>query len=512
MVVAPSNNNVIYAATSNAIHKTTNGGGNWTNITIGLPSNAITYVSVHDLNPNFIWVSLSGFSNGNKVYKSVDGGNSWINVSGNLPNLPINCVVYENGSNNGIYVGTDMGIYYKNDDLSLWQSYTAGLPNVIVNELEIHYGAGKIRAATYGRGLWESDLFVTAQPTAQFFSPDTSICPGNCSRFTNTTPNLGLQWQWYFPGGTPSTSTALNPIICYPANGSYHVSLVVSNPIGTDSVYAANYIVVQNPQIGSPPPLTEDFQSINSIPAGWSIINDDNDVTWKHSSSVGGFGQSSSSIFLDNYSTNFKGKRDYLVSPLLDFSNVVNSEITFDVAHVQWSSARSDTLAIYYSLDCGVTRNLLWEKGSSELTTLTNYYPLFFTPTPNEWRNDTINLNALSGLSSVVLLFENKSDDGNVIYLDNINLQHVFGVGLEEHHDNDLTVYPNPFINTLTIKNSAPINHIEIYNSIGKLVLSKSVHSTSTQHVLNLNYFTSGFYLIKVSSDQGIITKNLIKH
>ena len=33
-----------------------------------------------------------------------------------------------------------------------------GLPNVIVNELEIHYGSGKIRAATFGRGVWESDL------------------------------------------------------------------------------------------------------------------------------------------------------------------------------------------------------------------------------------------------------------------------------------------------------------------------------------------------------------------
>jgi hypothetical protein len=31
-----------------------------------------------------------------------------------------------------------------------------------VNELEVNLNAGKIRAATYGRGLWESDLFTSS--------------------------------------------------------------------------------------------------------------------------------------------------------------------------------------------------------------------------------------------------------------------------------------------------------------------------------------------------------------
>jgi hypothetical protein len=32
------------------------------------------------------------------------------------------------------------------------------MPNVIINELEMYYPTKKIRAATYGRGIWESDL------------------------------------------------------------------------------------------------------------------------------------------------------------------------------------------------------------------------------------------------------------------------------------------------------------------------------------------------------------------
>ncbi|NRA11550.1 MAG: PKD domain-containing protein, partial [Crocinitomicaceae bacterium] len=361
LVVAPSNSNTIYAATDNIIYKTINGGGNWTDITSGLPGNAITYITVHDLNPNILWVSISGFTNGNKVYKSINGGTSWVNVSGNLPNLPVNCITYEYGSNNGIYIGTDIGIYYKNDDLATWQLFSDNLPNVIVNELEIHYGSGKIRAATYGRGLWESNLFVTALPTAQFHSPDTNICPNNCAKFTNTTPNLGLTWQWYFPGGTPSTSTDLNPLICYPSTGNYNVSLIVSNPAGTDSTYSSNYIVVQNQTTGISLPLSEGFENTPSIPNNWKINNPDNDITWSHNTVVGGFGLSASCLFLDNFSTNFDGEKDYFVSPTLDFSSITTAKMIFDVAYRQWSPAKSDTLAVYYSLDCGLTKNLLWE-------------------------------------------------------------------------------------------------------------------------------------------------------
>ena len=36
------------------------------------------------------------------------------------------------------------------------------LPNVIVKELEINYAGNKIRAATFGRSLWESDLYALA--------------------------------------------------------------------------------------------------------------------------------------------------------------------------------------------------------------------------------------------------------------------------------------------------------------------------------------------------------------
>lgn len=509
LVVAPSNNNVIFAATDNIIRKTTNGGSNWTDITGTLPNLAITYIAVHNTNPDTLWVSLSGYTSGDKVYKSEDGGSSWINVSGNLPNMPINCITYEYGSNNGLYVGTDLGIYYKNDDLAQWQMFMDGLPNVIVNELEIHYGSGKIRAATFGRGIWESDLFTTAPPTAQFYSPDTLICPNNCSKFHNTTPNLGLQWQWYFPGGTPSTSTDLNPIVCYPSTGNYDVSLVAYNPLGSDSLYKAAYIDVQNPANGISLPLSENFESIAGVPTGWYVVNPDGGVTWEHDPSVGGFSNSSSSFHLDNFSSDFSGERDYLVSPLLDFTGINDAEMTFDVAHARWWFTRSDTLAVYYSTDCGVTKNLLWEKDAATLATA-NDQPIYFIPDFDEWRNDTVDLSPVIGLNPVEIWIENKSDNGNLTYIDNINIYQKFGVGIQEKLNDEFTIYPNPFNNSIRIEGLTANANIQLYSSIGKLVHESVLNLT--EKTVSFENLTKGFYLLKIEIEGKVFTKNLIKN
>ena len=76
----------------------------------------------------------------------------------NLPALPVNCIVYQGGANDDLYIGTDIGVYYKDNTMTEWVPFNNGLPNVIVNELEIHYSEGTISAATYGRGVWESPL------------------------------------------------------------------------------------------------------------------------------------------------------------------------------------------------------------------------------------------------------------------------------------------------------------------------------------------------------------------
>ena len=47
-----------------------------------------------------------------------------------------------------------------NDTISDWLPYFESLPNVIVNEIEVNNTSGKVRAATYGRGIWESNIYT----------------------------------------------------------------------------------------------------------------------------------------------------------------------------------------------------------------------------------------------------------------------------------------------------------------------------------------------------------------
>lgn len=181
VVYAPSNPSTIYAATYNCIFKTTNGGTVWTQVNNNLPNSPISYIAVHPTNPSIVYVTMSGFNDGKKVFKSVNGGIAWSNFSGTLPNLPTNCIALENNSNEGMYVGMDVGVFYRDNTLTDWIPFFDGLPNVKVAELEIHHAAHKLVAATYGRGIWWSDTY-------SWLNSVNELSPGKAAGF-NLYPN-----------------------------------------------------------------------------------------------------------------------------------------------------------------------------------------------------------------------------------------------------------------------------------------------------------------------------------
>jgi hypothetical protein len=177
LAVAPSNTQVIYAGSYYNLYKSTNGGGSWSTVT--LPAyDAVTSIEIHPTNPLIVWITFSGYSAGSKVFKTEDGGATWTNISGTLPNLPTNTIEYD--KNTGVlYLGNDLGVFVRHPDMQDWQLFDTGLPNVIVTELEIQYSSGRLRAATYGRGLWESDLF-TGTVTPSYCAPVyTNGCTGD---------------------------------------------------------------------------------------------------------------------------------------------------------------------------------------------------------------------------------------------------------------------------------------------------------------------------------------------
>jgi len=162
LAISPSNSNILYSADQTNMWKTTDGGGtNWTSVSLPSTANYITYIAVKNSDPNTIWITFGGYTDGSKVYESSNGGVDWINISTGLPNIPVMCIVQDKTATdrNVLFAGTDVGVYIK-DGSNNWTSYSNGLPNVVVSELEILYSAGgdKLRAGTFGRGLWETTI------------------------------------------------------------------------------------------------------------------------------------------------------------------------------------------------------------------------------------------------------------------------------------------------------------------------------------------------------------------
>ncbi|WP_196891531.1 T9SS type A sorting domain-containing protein [Aureivirga marina] len=157
LTIAPSNPNIIYIASNTNLYRTTNGGSSWQTIT--QPSdNRITSIAVNSTNPNEVYITYSGYTAGEKVYKSTNSGGSWTNISGSLPNIPMHKILYETGGNGNLYLGTDVKVFRLNqqDVEGDWEIFGNGLPNVIVNDMEIFYGeVNRLRIATFGRGIWD---------------------------------------------------------------------------------------------------------------------------------------------------------------------------------------------------------------------------------------------------------------------------------------------------------------------------------------------------------------------
>lgn len=153
LVVAPSNTRFIYASKGSTLYRITNGGANYSAVTA--PA-SITSIFVSKKNPLNIWITCS--SSTNRVFVSNDGGTNFTNISAGLPSMAARSVVVDEDTIQTIYVGMNIGVYYRDNQNNTWAEHAVGLPLVAVNEVEIQKSSNKLRVATYGRGVWESYL------------------------------------------------------------------------------------------------------------------------------------------------------------------------------------------------------------------------------------------------------------------------------------------------------------------------------------------------------------------
>lgn len=512
--VGSNNSNIIYInqqpASGNVgtLWKSIDGGLTWNTCTIPSGNSRRMVLSIDPTNANNLWIAYPDGANGFKTFKTTNGATTWTNLTSSiLNNESIQSIVHIPGTDGGIYAATNKAVYYRNNTTN-WVLDNAGLPTFTNgNILRPFFRDNKIRLASYGKGIWESQLNETPSFPIARINVDKLTQVGICDldsfyyedhSFINHT---NATWQWTFPTGSPTTSTERNPVVLFAQAGSHLAVLQVTDANGNSDI---DSLFVQVSFYSLPTLVQEDFEGL-FLPNGWSVENQDNGASWVLSSTAGGFGNSSKSALFNNYDYDSQGTFDDLVVNF-DASKIsANPYLTYDVAYARWGGGYSDTLAILASTDCGLTYQELYINGGVTLATAPDIQS-FFTPSATQWRKDSLNLFFYNGVNNLQIAFRNIGDWGNNLYIDNINLDNQSVIA--EHNNSYLTMFPNPINRDglLTLK-TIPFSKIRIVDILGKIVQEAKGEGTVT---ISLNNLKSGTYIVCIESATQIWNKPLI--
>jgi hypothetical protein len=340
-------------------------------------------------------------------------------------------------------------------------------------------------------------------------STSTTSCLVNDGTVTATviggTPPYTYLWS---NGEVSSSITGL-------AAGSYTVTVTDAN--GCKKVLTTMVTISGAVPVNILKPMKEGFESGANIPNGWTLENPDGDAAWQVVTNVAHTG--TNAIGFDNCDGNgpgsdMSGTKDRFITAAYDFSSNTTASIAFDLAYAVLNyknQTRSDTLAIYSSIDCGATWNQLYLKAGTDLSNITTSVSCW-TPTDADWRTEIIDLSMLAGKSNVVFAFENRSNWGEWIYLDNINITAV--TGMEEINPlAAFSIYPNPASTAFTIEGTSNTEkiHYALYNILGLEVKAGDIETNGNffNEKIQVSNFSRGMYFIKLSDKKNTWTKKL---
>ncbi len=328
------------------------------------------------------------------------------------------------------------------------------------------------------------------------------------------------QQQW--TGSLATGETAYIPINAVTlADGPHDLNIYVSNPNnGVDelpdndtkdiSIVVANEANVFSLSL----PVQEGFETPNFPPTLWEVFSTGGATSAWGVTSAGGFGTSANGVAVDFFSSNTTGHKQSLVSPYFEVPAGNTVSLSFNYAYARKDSLTNDTLGVYFSFDCGNTWTEFWRKEGIRLQTAP-IQNLSFVPTAAQWEQAAgINLPQSSGQSRVRIKFEASSDNGNNIYLDDINLVYwVVGVSEALIPNRVINLYPNPAANSITIQEegaSFESHTISLFDLQGRLIHVQLATDLHNGHTIDVSALNSGMYLVKVSNKAGDVYKKLL--
>lgn len=182
IAVAPSDPDVVYAGLSGGRAKVTRNAlagtaATWTDISAGLPLRWINGIAVDSNSSSIAYAVVAGFTgpadNLGHIFHTTDGGTTWVDISGNLPNIPVKEIVPDQDVPGTLYAASDQGVFVTLDRGKTWAPLGGNMPNVVVLGLKLHRPTRTLRAATFGRGMWDIQVPLASTPLPGLFAGGT---------------------------------------------------------------------------------------------------------------------------------------------------------------------------------------------------------------------------------------------------------------------------------------------------------------------------------------------------
>jgi photosystem II stability/assembly factor-like uncharacterized protein len=156
------NNMILISRDSPAnVYRSSDEGYTWTDITANgnFADASLMNVRAAPLDGQTFYLLRGSYSTG-QVLKSTNFGNSWTDISSDLPKIPADDIFVDPDNGGTIYLGNDFGVYRTTNSGGNWTRLNNGFPFIPVIEFSYfnYNGTRLLRAATYGKGVFELDL------------------------------------------------------------------------------------------------------------------------------------------------------------------------------------------------------------------------------------------------------------------------------------------------------------------------------------------------------------------
>ena len=290
---------------------------------------------------------------------------------------------------------------------------------------------------------------------------------------------------------------------------SYNVELAASPYNLTAQLNSVNYMVASTIAADS---VVQGFLLGTFPPTGFAAVNPNNGPAWSRATNAGGYNiLPLNSLKYDFFSNTQIGDQDEFYLPPVDLSGGADPLLDFEVAYSQRTATSNDNLEIFASKDCGATWTSIYQNNGSTLATVSGFTGINWSPNvndPTNWRSEQVTLTGLAA-NNVLVKFVVTNDNGNNLYIDNINLRQTQPTGIAEKMLLPVvSVYPNPTNGITNVRlnvTSSQTATLKLVNILGQVVMTKNVTLNGGDNTISIDAtgFTAGVYNLVIDNGNG---------